>query len=281
VCGETGTGKELVARILHEWGLGSKAPFVAVNCASVSGELFGSELFGHVKGSFTGALRDRLGHFQVADGGTLFLDELGELPLEMQPKLLRALDNGEILPVGASKPVHVQVRLVAATNRDLKEEIAAGRFRDDLYYRLSVIEMQLPPLRERTEDIPPLSEHLLQRIARRLGRRALSVRREAMGALMKAPLPGNVRELENVLERAAILADGEHVEVGDLPEEISEKVGARVVGDDLRSVMRDLERRHINRVLADTNGNREEAARRLGIDPSTLYRHLRAHDEQE
>ncbi len=274
VTGESGTGKELVARALHEKGRGTGRSFVAVNCAALPRELVESELFGHARGAFTGAVRQRTGHFELADEGTLFLDEIGDLPLELQPKLLRALEEGEVLPVGATRPVAVDVRVVAATNRDLEAEIEAGRFRDDLYYRLKVIEIRMPPLRERRDDIPPLVEHLLRKLSLKLGRRVRSLDQQALQAVMTAPWKGNVRELENVLERAVLLAEEDDLGVDDLPADLT---GGRAPGeltDDLRVAVHAFEAQHIRQVLEATGGNREEAARRLGVNPSTLYRRL-------
>lgn len=275
VTGESGTGKELVARALHDEGRGPDRPFVAVNCAALPRDLVESELFGHAKGAFTGAIRERTGHFELADGGTLFLDEIGELPLELQPKLLRVLENGEVLRVGASRPSKVDVRVVAATNRDLQREIAEGRFREDLYYRLKVIEIQMPPLRERRSDIPPLVEHLLKKLARKLGRRVRGLDRAAMQAVMSAPWKGNVRELENVLERATLLAEQEELGLLDFPADVSGNISDGEASDDLRTAVHAYEAQHIRQVLVATDGNREEAARRLGVNPSTLYRRLK------
>jgi DNA-binding NtrC family response regulator len=274
--GESGTGKELVARALHEGRGGTERPFVPVNCAALPRDLFESELFGHVRGAFTGAVRSRPGFFELARGGTLFLDEIAELPLELQPKLLRAVEQRELMPVGGTRTKSIEVRLVAATNRNLEDEIAAGRFREDLFYRVRVIEIRLPPLREHREDIPPLVEHLVRRLARRLGRNPLPVDNAAMQVLMSATWRGNVRELENVLERALLLGEDDAIGVADLPAEIAG--GAMEIADpkdDLKSAVRSYERRHIEQVLSATGGNREEAARRLGIDASTLYRRLK------
>ena len=275
VTGETGTGKELVARALHEAGAGIKAPFIAVNCAALPRELLESELFGHTRGAFTGAHRDKPGLFELADGGTLFIDEIGELQLELQPKLLRILEHQEVLRVGATAPVRVEVRLIAATNRRLEDEIAAGRFREDLFYRLSVVCISLPPLRERREDVPLLIEHLLRRLNQRLKRRVLGVDAPALRSLMSGGWRGNVRELENVLERAVLLSDDEMLGLADLPAELAGTATSPKLSDDLRCAVRAYERQHIRQVLAAVGGNREEAARRLGVDPSTVYRHLK------
>jgi DNA-binding NtrC family response regulator len=273
ITGESGTGKELVARALHAAGEDDRAPFIAVNCAALPRDLMESELFGHVRGAFTGAIRDKAGYFELANGGTLFLDEICELPVELQPKLLRAIDQQEIFRVGSARPMRVRIRFVSATNCEPKREIAERRFREDLFFRLAVVEVQLPPLRDRRSDIPLLIEHLLGRLGKRMGRRPPAVSNAAIRALMSAPWRGNVRELENVLERAILLSDGELIDVEDLHQEISGASSSD--SDDLRSAVRAYEREHIRQVLVTTGGNREEASRRLGIDPSTLYRRMK------
>ena len=274
--GETGTGKEIVAREIHEVGRGPERPFVAVNCAAIPRELFESELFGHVRGAFTGAVRDRPGLFELASGGTLFLDEISELPLELQPKLLRAIERKEVLRVGGTHAVPTRARIVAATHRDLKAETAAGRFREDLFFRVCVFEIVIPPLRERREDVPLLVEHLVSRLNARLKRHVLGVDHAAIRVLMSAPWRGNVRELENALERAILLTEDAYVGVADLPAELTGGVHCPEISEDLRAALRAYEREHIRQVLAATDGNREEAARRLGIDVSTLYRRLKS-----
>jgi DNA-binding NtrC family response regulator len=275
ITGESGTGKELVARALHHASGNDRAPFIAVNCAALPRDLMESELFGHVRGAFTGAHRDKPGYFELASGGTLFLDELCELPLELQPKLLRAIDQQEIYRVGATRPTRTHVRIVAATNRDAQREINEGRFREDLYFRVAVVNIALPPLRDHREDIPLIIEHLMSRLVTRLNRRITGVTNAAMRALMSAPWRGNVRELLNVLERAVLLANGEQIEVCDLPREISGDDPAAPHSDDLRTAVRAYEREHIRQVLTTAGGNREQAARRLGIDASTLYRRMK------
>jgi len=213
--GESGTGKELLARSIHERSRRSGRPMIRVNCASVPKELFESEFFGHVKGSFTGAIRDRIGRFELADGGTLFLDEVGEIPIDLQSKLLRVLQDREIRPVGGNHTVKVDVRIVTATNKDLDKEMEAGHFRRDLFYRLNVIPIHIPPLRERPEDIRPLAEALLVKHAGDDKPRRLSP--AALERLMSSPWEGNARELENVIERALALSDGDVIEADDLP----------------------------------------------------------------
>ncbi len=278
VTGETGTGKEVVARAIHELGKGPDAPFVAVNCAALPGELMESELFGYRKGAFSGAVRDKPGMFELASGGTLFLDEIGELPLILQPKLLRALEQGEVMPVGATRAIRTRLRLITATHRDLRKEVQADRFRRDLFYRIRVMEIPLPPLRDHRSDIPGLIDHLLARINARLKKRVLGVDDQALRALMSAEWPGNVRELENALERAVLLTDGACLAVEDLPAELTGSGGSTELSQDLRCAVRAYEREHIRRVLETTSGNREEAARLLGINASTLYRRLQGLD---
>ncbi len=273
--GESGTGKELVARALHQAGGNDHAPFIAVNCAALPRDLMESELFGHVRGAFTGAHRDKPGYFELASGGTLFLDEICELPLELQPKLLRAIDQQEMYRVGATRPTRTNVRIVAATNRDPQREIAEKRFREDLFFRISVVQIELPPLREHRDDIPLLIEHLLGRLSTRLNRRVTGVTNAAMRALMSAPWRGNVRELVNVLERAVLLADSEQIDLCNLPREFSGAECEEHTPDDLRTAVRAYEREHIRQVLVVAGGNREQAARRLGIDASTLYRRMK------
>jgi len=278
IAGESGTGKELVARALHHAGSDDRAPFIAVNCAALPRDLMESELFGHVRGAFTGAHRDKPGYFELAAGGTLFLDEICELPLELQPKLLRAIDQQEFYRVGATRPTRTDVRIIAATNRDPQREIEEKRFREDLFFRISVVQIEMPPLRERREDIPLLIEYLLGRLALRLNRRITGVTNAAMRALMSAHWRGNVRELLNVLERAVLLADGEQLDAGDLPRELAGVESAESTSDDLRSAVRAYEREHIRHILHSAGGNREQAARRLGIDASTLYRRMKELD---
>jgi transcriptional regulator with GAF, ATPase, and Fis domain len=283
ILGETGTGKERLARTLHAWSRRAEQPFVAINCAAIPGGLIESELFGHVKGAFTGAGRDRPGRFQMANGGTLFLDEVGELPLELQPKLLRALQEGQFEPVGSDASVKVDVRILAATHVDLERAIAERRFREDLYYRLSVFPLRLPPLRERLSDLPRLCEALLAEQARRTGRRGTRVTAEGLAKLATHAWPGNLRELSNVLERATILAAGSRLspDVLDLPqarrdaEKAAEPKAAAPFA--LRS-LDEVQREHIRKVLAATGGRiygRSGAAKILGLPPSTLQSRMR------
>jgi DNA-binding NtrC family response regulator len=273
ITGETGTGKELIARALHHHSRRAARPFVPVNCGALAESLLESELFGHVRGSFTGALGDKKGVFEQADGGSIFLDEIGETTAAVQVRLLRVLEQGEVRPVGASRVTTVNVRVVAATNRDLERAVREGSFRQDLYYRLNVIRIAVPPLRDRREDIPLLAAHVLREVATRSGApRRLSP--EALAALMSYAWPGNVRELENVLERLALAATGETLDVEDLPASFRERPPARLEAplfDGLPS-LEEMEKRYLAHVLETLKGNRTRAAEVLGIDRRTLYR---------
>lgn len=276
ISGESGTGKELVARALHAEATDPDAPFLAINCAAIPSDLLENQLFGHVRGAFTGASRDHPGLFVAAGAGTVFLDEVAELPPATQAKLLRAIETKEVLPLGANRPVRVEARVLAATNKDLPAEVSANRFRADLYYRLNVVSIHLPPLREHPEDIPTLVAVLLARHARRLGKRISGVDNATMRLLMAAPWRGNVRELDNALERAVILGEGPILTPDDFPTAlfpipVAESAQA---SDDLRSALRDFERRHLLRVLAQAGDDKREAARRLGLGLSSLYRKI-------
>ncbi|HEU5055179.1 MAG TPA: sigma-54 dependent transcriptional regulator [Kofleriaceae bacterium] len=274
VTGESGTGKELVARALHSEGNRAGKPFVAVNCGAIPEELMESELFGHRRGSFTGAVADKTGLFQQADGGILFLDEIGELSLGLQVKLLRALQERKVKPIGDTAETEVDVRVVAATNRELEEEVARGAFRSDLYYRLNVIEVRLPPLRQRREDIPLLIDHFVRRYGVEQEKRLAGVTGEAMKVLQSYDYPGNVRELENIVEHAVTMAAGPRIDVGDLPR-LRQTVapgasdGAEVAipeeGFDLDRAIADYERAIVLRALEQSGGVRKRAARLLGI----------------
>jgi len=272
VTGESGTGKELVARALHSEGARAKLPFVAVNCGAIPEELMESELFGHKKGSFTGAMADKRGLFQEAEGGTLFLDEIGELSLGLQVKLLRALQERKVKAVGATEEVDVDVRVVAATNRDLEAEVARGAFRQDLYYRLNVIEVRLPPLRHRREDIPLLADHFLKKFGAEHGR-VVRMAADAQRLLEAYDFPGNVRELENIIERAVALSSGPTITPDDLPT-FRPKVATQQLpvveefpadGVDLDALVSDFERGWVERALGKTGGVRKRAATLLGI----------------
>ena len=276
--GETGTGKELVARAIHDASGRNAGPFVAVNCAAVPANLIESELFGHARGAFTDAKSARTGLFVEASGGTLFLDEIGELPIEVQPKLLRALQERVVRPVGANAEVPFDARIVTATNRDLEREVEDGRFREDLFYRVNVVKVDLPPLRERGGDVLALAQHFLNGLAARSGRPPLSVSPQAAERLLSYGWPGNVRELENSMERAVALARFESVTVEDLPEKIRAYRADRfvVAADDATEIvtMEEVERRYILRVLSLMAGNKTRAADVLGMDRRTLYRKL-------
>ena len=271
--GESGTGKELIARAIHRQGAEPDARFLAVNCAAIPHDLLENQLFGHRKGAFTGADRDQAGVFVHAGRGTVFLDEIGELTPATQAKLLRAIDQKEVLPVGANEPLTVEARVLAATNKQLAKEVAAGRFREDLYYRLNVVTIALPPLRERREDIPDLVDFLLARHARSLGKRITGVTHETMQLLRACRWKGNVRELDNVLQRAVILGEGPLITPADLPPDLAPVEGDPALVDDLGEAVRRFERQHIERILRLTP-DKKEAARRLGMGLSSLYRKI-------
>ncbi len=275
--GESGTGKEVLARYVHALSSRSEGPFFSINCGALPESLLESELFGHVKGSFTGAVRDKEGLLVAARGGTFFLDEIGEMSPVTQVKLLRALQEREVIPVGATEAVPVDVRVIAATNRDLEEDIRRGRFRSDLYYRLNVIALHLPPLRERRDDIPLLALYFLERLRERAGGASdLVLSEPAMEALKAHDWPGNVRELENALERAALVAEGGEILPEHFPPRVLELPRPGVVDDRLppNPPMEIIERAYIEWVLRAEGGNKSRAAEVLGIDPSTLYRKL-------
>lgn len=275
ITGESGTGKELVARALHTLGPNPDAAFLAINCAAIPHDLLENQLFGHVRGAFTGADRDHAGVFVAAGRGTVFLDEIGELAPATQAKLLRAIENKEVLPVGATRPVAVEARVVAATNKDLMAEVGANLFRADLYYRLNVVNIALPPLRDRREDIPELISVLLARHAKHLGKPVDGLDNATIRGLMAAPWKGNVRELDNALERAVILTEAPILVPEDFPPGlIADLDNSPLAGDDLRAGVREYERQHIHRVLDACGDDKREAARRLGMGLSSLYRKL-------
>lgn len=282
ISGESGTGKELIARAVHDGMLASdgesRAPrsvsrFVAINCAAIPHDLLENQLFGHRRGAFTGADRDQAGVFVHAGAGTVFLDEIGEMPLSTQAKLLRAIEQKEVMPVGANEPVQVEARILAATNKDLWKEVEAGRFREDLYYRLNVVCIKLPPLRERREDIPALVEHLLRRHVETLGKHISGVSHEAMQLLLACRWRGNVRELDNALQRAVILGEGPLVTSGDLPPDLVPMEGDPALVDNLAEAVKRFEKAHIERILRQTP-DKKEAARRLDMGLSSLYRRI-------
>jgi two-component system response regulator HydG len=283
ILGESGTGKEVIARFIHELSMRSDGPFFSINCGALPESLLESELFGHIKGSFTGADRDKQGLFAAANGGTFFLDEIAEMSPSTQVKLLRVLQEREALPVGGTEPIPVDVRVLAATNRDLDVEMKQGTFRSDLYYRLNVITMDLPPLRERREDIPILAEAFLKRIAEDRGQEAKRLSADGLEAVMNYDWPGNVRELENALEHAIVMSEGPEVTARMLPERVTTRKSERLVAPrtPANPTLDAVEQAYIMWVLQAEGGNKSRAAEVLGIDPSTLYRKLARYDAQE
>jgi two-component system response regulator HydG len=284
ILGESGTGKELVARSIHFSGPFRDKPFIPVDCGSLVPTLIESELFGYVKGAFTGAAQAKDGLLSIAEGGTIFLDEVGELPVDLQAKLLRAIQEKEIRPVGSTKRIPINVRILAATNRDLEQGVSQGNFRRDLYFRLNVLSLRIPPLRERRQDIPMLASHFLDRLSRSAGQeRTLSD--DAMQAMLAYDWPGNVRELENCLERACALTTGPMIHLGDLSPAVSNlkashtltegSMGSKIIA------MAELEKQTILNAIAQLNGDKLMAARLLGIGKTTLYRKLKEYSSQE
>lgn len=269
--GETGTGKEVFAQAIHQASGRSRMPFIAINCSAVSKELLESEMFGHKAGAFTGAVKDKKGVFEEAHNGTIFLDEIGEMALDLQAKLLRVLESGEYIKVGESKVSHVNVRVIAATNRDLQEESEAGRFRQDLFYRLSVFQVPLPPLRERVNDIALLAEYFIHIFTAKTNKRNISASPAFLEALKQHSWPGNIRELKNVIERSVILQDGDELTTDSLPADMQHHTAP-----DTQNAfsLASAEKLHIRKVFNYTNGNKTETARLLGIALTTLYRKL-------
>ncbi|MGH7832365.1 MAG: sigma-54 interaction domain-containing protein [Candidatus Binatia bacterium] len=275
ITGDSGTGKELVALAIHAHSDRHDKLFLPVNCGALPETLLESLLFGHMKGSFTGAFANQEGLFEKARGGTIFLDEIGEIPQHLQVKLLRALEARDILPIGSTTPRHIDVRVLAATNRDLQKEVEGGRFRDDLYYRLNIMEIHIPPLRERPEDIPLLVDHLVQKHNPELKKNFKGVDEEVLRVLMSLPWKGNVRELDNVIEHSMILADGDRITLKDLPVSLSGvKDLVQPFTPNLKEALRQFEKQHILRVLEQTAQDRKEAARLLDISLSSLYRKI-------
>lgn len=275
ITGESGVGKEVIARLIHAHSIQQDHVFLPVNCSAIPDTLLESQLFGHTKGAFTGAVGGQEGLFQRARGGTIFLDEIGEMPITLQPKLLRAIEEREVLPIGATTPVKIDIRIVAATNRDLKKEVEEGRFREDLYYRLNVIELHIPPLRERREDIPLLVEYLIQRHNRDMKKAYKGADNTTMKILMSLSWKGNVRELDNILERAMILGNGEWITLADLPRwEAAEAAPLLSTSENLKEAVQSYERSHIETVLKKTNGDKKRAAELLGLSLSSLYRKM-------
>jgi DNA-binding NtrC family response regulator len=275
ITGESGTGKEVVARAIHRFSDVADRIFLPVNCAAIPENLLESQLFGHVRGAFTGAVTSQEGLFSRARGGTIFLDEIGDMPLGLQSKLLRAIESKEVLPVGSTQPMTIDVRVIAASNQELGKMAEAGTFREDLYYRLNVVNVELPPLRERREDIPALVEYLVRRHNRDMKRSYRGVDNATLKLLMSQPWKGNVRELDNVIEHAMILGDGQWITVADLPRSMRESNDALPpVGDELRDALRAYERIHIETVLRRTANDKRKAAELLGLSLSSLYRKL-------
>jgi DNA-binding NtrC family response regulator len=274
ITGESGVGKEVITRALHRNSLRHNKVFLPINCSAIPETLLESQLFGHVRGAFTGATNSQEGLFQRASGGTIFLDEIGEMPPALQPKLLRVLEERKVLPVGSTNPVKIDVRIVASTNRDLEEEVAAGRFREDLFYRLNVIGIYVPPLRERREDIPPLVEHLIQRHNQEMNLNYKGADNATTKKLMSLPWKGNIRELDNAIERAMILGDGEWIKAGDLPSRDAPDEDLVYEQDNLSAALDAYERRHIIRILEKTDGDKRQAADLMGISISSIYRKI-------
>lgn len=275
ILGESGTGKKLMAKVVHRFSQsgGVESRFLAVNCAAIPGERLENQLFGHCKGAFSGADSEQAGLFVYAGTGTIFLDEIGELPLGTQSKLLRAIEQKEVVPIGANEPIPVAVRVIAATHKNLQDEVAAGRFREDLFYRLNIVTLTLPPLRDRREDIPEFVEHLIAKHAQAMGKRFAGASREAVELLMRYPWKGNVRELDNAIQRAIILGDGPLIRPSDLPPDIAPNPTDPSAVDDLNEAAARFEKLHIERILRQTPDKRE-AAKRLGIGLSSLYRKI-------
>jgi len=273
IFGKSGTGKELVAKAIHYHSLRKDKVFLPVNCGAISETLIESELFGHKKGSFTGATEDKQGLFKVADGGTLFLDEIGDLPLNLQVKLLRAIEDRQFLPVGGTKPIKTNIRLIAATNQNLQEKMKAGEFREDLYYRLNVVEINLPSLNERKEDIPLLVNHFIEKFCNEMGRKVIGVDNDTMRLLMAHDWHGGVRELENVIERALIFAENNVISTKDLSENISGDTTS-FYPDSLKEAVKQFEKDHIIKTIKKYESNKEEVAQALQIGLSSLYRKM-------
>jgi DNA-binding NtrC family response regulator len=280
ITGPTGAGKELVAKALHQLS-GSGKRFVAVNCSSITESLAESELFGHVKGSFTGANQDKVGVFEYADGGTAMLDEIGEMPLQMQAKLLRVLQNHEVQRVGSPAVTKVDVRVVAATNRDLHEMSRQGKFREDLYFRLSAVELKVPSLAQRPEDLPLLERHFLKAFASQYNKSVSGLTRRAQTVLARYPWPGNIRELQNVIEHACMMTESDVIDVRDLPERVQNQAAAADADYEVLMSIDQLERRHAQRVLDHVGGNKVRAAEVLGISRTHLYQLLKESAEKQ
>jgi DNA-binding NtrC family response regulator len=274
ITGESGTGKELVARAIHSLASRNGGRFLAVNCSAIPEGLLESELFGHMKGSFTSACQDKKGLFECAHGGTLFLDEIGHMPMNCQVKLLRAVEHKQIIPVGSTEPVDINVRLIAATNKDLVKEIKAGRYREDLYYRMNVVGIHLPPLRDRKEDIPLLVEHFIKKYNTEMGKHCVGISDEVMRLLMSYEWKGNIREMQNVIERAIIFAEDDVIKISDVGSLGYHSVALTNENQNLQTAVRAYEREHIYRVLNKYSWNKVEAAKALNVGLSSLYRKI-------
>jgi transcriptional regulator with PAS, ATPase and Fis domain len=276
--GETGTGKELISRTIHEMSPRSGQQFLAINCGALNEDLLRNELYGHEREAFTGAVKGKKGLFEAVSGGTMLLDEIGDMPLAMQSQLLRVMQEKTITRIGGAREIPVDVRVLAATNRSLREEIAQGLFREDLFYRLSAFIIRVPPLRERPDDIPLFNRHFIDRYATELGKPVKMVSDEVMGIFSRHPFPGNVRELENIIELAVVLAEGEVIEKRHLPKRfLAEMEAARDTSKQPVLTLAELERQHILKVLSTTGGNRTRAAEMLGISRVSLWRRLKAY----
>lgn len=275
ITGKSGTGKELVARAIHFNSRRAQKPLIAVNCGAITETLFESELFGHKKGSFTGAASDKTGYFKAADGGTLLLDEISETPLSLQVKLLRSLEQHEITPVGATSPISIDVRIIAATNRDLRKEVENGRFREDLFYRLNVVELSLPPLSERKEDIPLIVEHFINKYRTVLRKNIKGVENDVMQALLHNVWKGEIRELENIIERGMIFAKGEFITKEDLPDLIRSSSIPLVENESLETALNEFEKQYITIVLNRFKFDKEKSSETLKISLPTLYRRIK------
>ncbi len=280
ITGESGTGKELIAGAIHHNGPRKSKRFIPLNCAAIPAALLESQMFGHVKGAFTGADSRADGLFVAANGGTLVLDEIGELPLELQPKLLRAVEQQSFIPVGATEPVNVDTRIVASTNTNLQQAIKDGRFRADLYYRLAIVTIEMPPLRDRVEDVPSLIKRFIAKLNTKLRKKFRGVTNDALRRLLRYTWPGNVRELQNVIERAMILEDGDLITSAALPTSLLQRTHTgRAVGP-LKDAVREFEQEYINRILQATNGDKQLAAELLGVSVSSIYRRLQAIEDE-
>ena len=273
ITGKSGSGKELVARSIHQGSSRKSAPFIPINCGAIPETLFESELFGFKKGSFTGATMDKDGVFRAADGGTLFLDEVGEIPIHIQVKLLRAIETKEVKPIGSTASFHSDVRVLSATNKNLEKEIEEGNFREDLYYRLNIIEIHLPPLSERRDDIPILVQHFITKYNQELKRKVIGVDNETMKVLINYQWKGEVRELENMIERAVLLCDSNCVTMNDLPPHAQTEI-SQVYPDELKAAVRNFEKQHITSILKRTENDKNKCAEILGIGLSSLYRKI-------